>query len=176
MPLLLFNHQIEGHNLLMEARYRYRHLEYQKETLGKPVSRDAKGYDRFFERFVDYLLFKDEASLEGHTVSRNPEFEAAFRENRRSAKDDLSLKDFNLEDRIFEHRLSYLIDSRSFAEAPQGMKNEVYRRRWPILSAEDPPAGYEYFDPGERQRIVQILRETKDDLPDFWYGGFANRE
>ncbi|MEM6915225.1 MAG: hypothetical protein AAF491_01565 [Verrucomicrobiota bacterium] len=169
VPLLLFDHQVEGHNMIMEARYRYRHIQYQIEKRGEPESLVFMGAERFYGRLIDYLLFKKEAPLSGHLVERNPEFEADFRRSRKTTGDGLSLKDFHLDGRIMEHRLSYLIQSRSFLESPQGMKNEVYHRLWKILGAETPPEGYEYFDPGEREKIVHILRETHDDLPEVWY-------
>lgn len=127
------------------------------------------GYLSFlFDRLVRYLLFADEASLAGQVIQRNTQFEKDFREGRRTTSDGLSLKDFSLNGRMFEHRLSYMIQSRSFIESPQAMKDRVYNRLWGILSAEAPPEGFDFFAPGERDRIIHILRETHDDLPDQW--------
>lgn len=171
IPLLLFDHQIEAHNLLMEALYRHRHLEAETaKSEDGPRERTVRGTERLFDKLVRYLLFADEVSLEGYDFERNPEFESDFQRNSRKASDGTSLKDFNLEDRIFENRLSYLIYSRSFEEAPQEMRDRVYSRLWDILTPASPPEGYDYFDPGERARIVKILQETKDDLPAIWRG------
>ncbi|MEM6279161.1 MAG: hypothetical protein AAF733_06760 [Verrucomicrobiota bacterium] len=174
VPLLLFDHQVDGHNLLIEARYRFRLLEYQKETLGEPNSHDLEGAERFYDRLVEYLLFKKEASLAGHVIERNPDFEADFRSGRLQTQDGRSLKDFDLEGRLMRYRLSYLIQSRSFLESPRAMKNEIYLRLWDILGSETAPEGFDYFDPGEREGIVRILRETHDDLPEVWYGPVAS--
>ncbi|MDF2375132.1 MAG: hypothetical protein P1U81_02750 [Verrucomicrobiales bacterium] len=134
VPLLLLDHQIEGHNLIMEARYRQRHLDYQTEKKGKPESSAQRSADSLFERLTRYLLFKEEASLAGHRINRHPEFEEDFRANRKTTADGLSLKDLSLNGRLMEHRLSYLIQSRPFLESPQNMKDQIYNRLWAILS------------------------------------------
>ena len=167
LPLMIFDHQIEAHNLLMEARYRYRHFRYVAEQ-GEVPGRVREGRDRLFEKLVRYLLFADEASLAGHEMQPDPAFERDFLAERKTSEEGLSLRDFDLETRLFRHRLSYMIHSRTFAEAPAGMKRLVYDRLWEILSPADPPEGWDYFDPGERERIVSILRATKDDLPAEW--------
>lgn len=168
VPLLLFDHQIEAHNLIMEARYRHRHQEYQTAKFGKPVSRDLASNEAHFDRLVKYLLFADEVPLIGHQIEPNPEFESDFREGCKTTADGLSLKDLSLDGRIFEHRLSYMIQTRSFLESPQAMKNRVYDRLFTILTADDPGDEFGYFKTGERKRILRILQETHDDLPAEW--------
>jgi hypothetical protein len=48
------------------------------------------------------------------------------------------------------------------------MKQAIYRRLLEILAAEEAPAGFAYLEQEEKRRILQILGETKDDLPEGW--------
>lgn len=172
LPLMLFDHQIEGHALLVEARYRERITQYRAEqNEGKAPAWTLEETKEFFDKFVRYLLFADEVSLAGTPVAGSPDFKQDFLAKKRTDAEGHSLRDFDLESRLFRNRLSYLIYSDSFEGAPQSMKNRVYDRLWTILSAETPPEGYQYFEPGERQRILSILRTTKSDLPESWTAG-----
>jgi hypothetical protein len=39
---------------------------------------------------------------------------------------------------------------------------------WEVLSAESPAAPFDRLPRPERQAILEILRDTKQDLPDYW--------
>ncbi|MEM9016639.1 MAG: hypothetical protein AAGC68_06470, partial [Verrucomicrobiota bacterium] len=176
VPLLIFDHQIEAHNLIMEARYRHRQIGFETEKFGKPTSKTYKDTEKFFDRVARYFLFADEAPLTGHAIMRNPEYEAEFRKNRKQDSKGRSLRDFDLEDRIFRYRLSYMLQTPTFLDSPEGMKNRVYDRLWPILSSDVAPEGFKHFSKAERTAILEILLETQEDLPPSWKSTeFANR-
>lgn len=169
LPLLLFDHQIEAHNLIMEAIYRSRHAEYEAAKNGGVIPQPTReGTELAFARLVRYLLFADEVPLPGNGLIPSEDYKRDFMKGRRTNEGGLSLKDFNLNERLFSHRLSYMIYADSFEGAPLAFKEEVYERLWEILSPELPPSGYEYFEPGERSRIISIVRATKKDLPECW--------
>lgn len=169
LALLLFDHQIEAHNLLMETRYRWRLVEYERERSGGEASTIAReGLERGLRRLVRYLLFADEASLDGSALSVSSDFRRDFLASRRTDPEGRSLRDLDLGERMFTHRLSYMIDSQAFAEAPREMRALVYERLGGILLPEATPDDFDYFDEGEREAIVSILKATKDDLPPGW--------
>ncbi len=168
IPMMVFDHQIEAQNLMMEAVYRDRIWHHEVTKGGEPSVKTRKDTELLFDKLVRYLLFADEVSIEAHNIKPNLAFESDFKNG---AKTDLSgnrLKDFHLKGRLFQNRLSYMIDSRLFEEAPETMKARVYERLWRILSPEAPLEGYDYFEDGERERILAILRATKTDLPATW--------
>lgn len=169
--LMLFDHQIELHSLLIEARYRERISQYWAGKNGGNIPESTLAdTDKFIKKLVRYMLFADEVSLDVHTVKRNTEFEKDFFANKRVDADGNSLPDFDLKTRLFKNRLSYMIYSQGFENAPQFMKDRVYKGLWDILTPKTAPEGYDYFDEGEREQIVSILRASKDDLPDYWKG------
>ncbi len=173
-PLLLFDHQIEAHNLLMEVRYRWRLFEYERAKFGgKASSLASEGLERGMRRLVRYLLFADEAPLDGSGLVVSEQFRRDFAGRRRADPEGRSLRDPDLRTRLFSHRLSYMIYSQAFEDAPLEMRETVYARLHEILLVAEAPEGFGYFDPGEREAIVAILRATKDDLPPAWRAGAA---
>ena len=80
-----------------------------------------------------------------------------------------SLRDFDLKTRLFRYPCSYLIYSASFDALPAEMKDYVYKRLWQVLNADDDEAGdFSHLKRSQRRTILQILAETKKDLPGYW--------
>lgn len=172
--LLVFDHQVTMHYRLVEASYRARQALFDsklapEETDQRKLAegRPRTEFDEGVEMVVEYLLFKDEVEL-SKGVECDPEFRRAFTADRRCDQHGRSLKDLRLDGRIFENRCSYMIYSPTFDGMPVMMKQAVYARLHEILTSPEPPEGYEFLDTAERKRIVEILRETKPDLPDPW--------
>ncbi|HEU5117743.1 MAG TPA: hypothetical protein VFT74_14040, partial [Isosphaeraceae bacterium] len=62
---------------------------------------------------------------------------------------------------------SYLIYSRAFDALPGEIKDYIYQRLWAILNGqgtEDDPR----LDPEEARAIIEVLRQTRSGLPDYW--------
>ena len=79
-----------------------------------------------------------------------------------------SLRDLDLERRLFKYPCSYLIMSKSFDGLPGEMKEYVWRRLWKILKGEDRSEKFAHLSDQDRQNILEILRATQPDLPAEW--------
>ncbi|NNC87370.1 MAG: hypothetical protein HKN82_02790 [Akkermansiaceae bacterium] len=171
--LLVFDHQITMHNLIVEGTYRARQALFDSKLANDETDRaklgkeSAKLVKQAVRMIVDGLLFRDEAPL-GKGVVADPAFVEAFRADRRACGAGRSLKDFRLEDRIFEHRCSYMIHSPAFDGLPPILKAAVYKRLRRVLAADTPVERYAYLGTGERKAIMEILRATRKDLPEGW--------
>jgi hypothetical protein len=82
-----------------------------------------------------------------------------------------SLRDFDLEERMFEYPLSFLIYSEQFDGLPVEMKDYVYKRLWEILTGEDDSNAYLHLTNAKCRAIREILIDTKPGLPDYWTRG-----
>ena len=69
---------------------------------------------------------------------------------------------------MFEFPCSYLIYSASFQALPSDAKDYVLRRMWEVLSGQDQSKKFAHLTAGDRQAILEILRDTLPNLPDFW--------
>ena len=176
LALMVLEHQTEMHNRLHRAAAAFNRVIYLQSslsaTLNETPSKKLTGSalsvaEGETERILEYLLFCDEAPLEGG-IDGGGAFRDAFLHNRRDSPDGRSLKDFQLLDRLFKYRCSYMIYSSSFDALPGPLKAMVYRRLWKILQGKDPEEKFHHFSESERLRIKEILVNTKEDLPPYW--------
>jgi hypothetical protein len=61
-----------------------------------------------------------------------------------------------------------MIYAAAFDALPGEAKSAVYARMWEILSGKDTGTRYQRLTPADRRNIVEILRDTKKDLPDYF--------
>jgi hypothetical protein len=116
---------------------------------------------------VNYLLFVDEAPLPG-PVKGSSGFAEKFSAAGPRDRQGRSLRDLDLERRLFRYPASYMIYSPAFDALPPAAREAIYERLWHILSARDANPRYQRLSAGDRQAILEILRETKTDLPEYF--------
>ena len=151
VPHLVLDHQAHGHNLITRLNYEVR--------LAKPVSS--------LEPLVRYLLFLDEPPLPNR-VAGGAEYRTWFERQGRCDAQGRSLRQFDLQTRLFKHRLSYLIQSPAFNGLPETTRRDVLLRIKDHLVATDPKHPAAVIPTTERRTILQIVRETTGDLPPGW--------
>ena len=156
VALLVFNHQTLMHSYITRIGWEARVAEQQRENL--PRIRQAAA------DLVDYMLFIDEAPLAGRVQGTSGFAEQFARLGPRDSK-GRSLRDFDLVTRTFKYPCSYLIYSEPFNALPLAAKNAVYDRLGDILTGRVTDAKYARVSAADRQAILEILRETKRDLP-----------
>ena len=108
------------------------------------------------------LLFKKEFPLDGKVVdaSQSGKFVTEFKAKGKIDSRGRSLRDLDLQDRLFKYRCSYMIYSKSFSAFPESLKNSVLNRIKKVLISESPQLGYEYLEAEEKKAIFEILSET----------------
>ena len=83
-----------------------------------------------------------------------------------------SLRDIDLTTtRLMKYPCSYEIYSEPFDNLPASAKSAVYQRLWDVLSGKDKDQRYNVLSAADRTAIIEILRETKKDLPAYWFPG-----
>ena len=63
---------------------------------------------------------------------------------------------------------SYVIYSPAFDALPSLVKAPIYRQLWHVLSGEAREARYRALSLADRRAIVDILKDTKPDLPEYF--------
>jgi hypothetical protein len=61
-----------------------------------------------------------------------------------------------------------MIYSAAFDGLPAEVKAAVYQRMWQILSGAEHGAKYASLEAGGRQAVVEILRDTRAGLPEYF--------
>lgn len=166
LPHLLLEHQAGFMNLVLEATYRAR--TYRHIGKGEIKPEHVAVLDGLAEELVRYLLFADEAKFPAGGIRVDPQYREDFLADRREASGGISLKDLDLETRIFQHRCSYLIYSDVFQATSAPFKEQVYRILGAAISTENPDPDFAYLPDAEKETIRGVLRETLSDLPAGW--------
>ena len=81
-----------------------------------------------------------------------------------------SLYALDLERRLLKYPCSYLIYSPAFDALPPLVKAPIYQRLWDVLSGAERAPRYAALSPADRQAVIEILRDTKPDLPAYFAG------
>jgi len=159
VALLVFDHQLRMMNLLTRIGWQARALAHE----GRSEAAIGTALRDLANETVDYMLFVDEAPLSG--VVGTSGFAESF--SKRGPRDSKgrSLRDLDLKQRLFTNPCSYMIYSDAFEQLPAAAKRAIYTRLWEVLSGAERAPKYARLAAGDRDRITEILRETKKDLP-----------
>lgn len=174
VALMILEHQVIVHNQIVKAGFETRKALHDQISQGSEIDPSgAKSEDTARriqiagEALVDALLLVDEARLTSPIRGTSGYAEVFVRVGPRDSE-GRSLRDLDMKQRMFKYPCSYLIYSDSFNALPPEMRVFIWKRLWVVLSGEDPSEKFRHLGSAERQAIIAILRETKDDLPDYW--------
>jgi hypothetical protein len=169
VALMVFEHQTHMTNLLTYIGWEGRVAEFEGRGKIAPADRAAAPakIDEIARDLVDYLLFVDEAPLAGK-IEGTAGFTEMFAAAGPRDKQGRSLRQLDLDRRLMRYPCSYMIYSPLFDGLPAIAKDAIYRRMWRILSGAEKETSYTRLSPADRRAIVEILRDTKKDLPDYF--------
>lgn len=174
VALMVLEHQTQMHNRLTAANYETRRaLHYQAgiEKAFGPDKSDAmlesvrRRIDRAAEDVLRYLLFVDEAPLTA-PIEGTSGFAAVFAALGPSDPRGRSLRDLDLERRLFRYPCSYLIYSEQFDALPVPVRSRIGRRLIEILGGEGASTEFDHLGAEDRGAILDILQATKPELFD----------
>jgi hypothetical protein len=167
VALLVLEHQIRMTNLIVRIGWDVRVAQHDGQLAAQRGQLDSE-----IDEFVGYMLFGSEAPLR-EPVSGISSFSKTFAERGPRDKQGRSLRDFDLQTRLFRYPLSYMIYSAAFDGMPGLARERVYQRLYDILSGKDasPSVGglsLKNLSADDRHAILEIVRETKPNLPAYW--------
>lgn len=171
VALMVLEHQTRMVNLITRVGYETRMAVFNQRALnkelGQPVEEMSESTQRRIRNaaaeLVKYMLFEDEAAMHSEVKGTSgfaADFERAGIKDRRSR----SLRDLELKTRLLKYPCSYLIYSAQFDALPGLAKAAVYERLYRILTGRERSV----HTVAERTAVLEILRETKRDLPGYW--------
>jgi hypothetical protein len=170
VALMVLEHQTDTLNILTTASFEMRHAQYAIELAGDDsaakekasklhADRLAKNTDQIARAF----LFAEEVKLTA-PVSGTSDFTAEFAARGPKDSKGRSLRDFDLQTRMFKYPCSYLIHTPAFESLPGDLKQSIGKRMNEILAMAEPPKGLDHLTPTVLTAIAEILSETKPDF------------
>lgn len=168
---LVLTHQTMTHNAITKASFQTRQALHLQESLnrelGEPEDHEwpstVRRIESACESLVQCLLFAREAPLT-ERIRGTTEFEREFVARGPFSRDGKSLREFDLQRRLFRYPCSFLIYSKSFELLPKRAKIQVLNRLNEITSGKDQSSEYAHLGAADRQAIRSILSDT---LPEF---------
>lgn len=161
VALLVLEHQAQMTNLITRIGWEARLAEAARSPDAEARVREAA------RDVVDYLLFVDEASLTG-PVKGSSTFSQVFSNRGPRDRRGRSLRDLDLRRRLLRYPCSYMIYSEAFDALPAAAKSAIFTRLWEVLSGRDKQPRYRRLLLADRRAVVEILRDTKPGLPDYF--------
>jgi hypothetical protein len=158
VALMTLEHQTQMANLLTRLAWEARISHHE----GKTVDPDV-------EAVVRYMLFVEEAPLPEAIVAVST-FAKTFPQRGPRDRQGRSLRDFDLQRRLFRYPLSYMVYSPAFDALPGSVRERIYHRLYDVLSGKDQSQKFVTLSAEDRRAVLEILRETKPDLPTWWGG------
>lgn len=156
VALLVFEHQARAMNLITRAGWLAR-LAAGDRTPAQQTRLTAA-----IDELVDYLLFVGEAPIDH--VRGTSGFAERFSAQGPHDSKGRSLRELDLKQRLMRYPCSYVVYSAAFDGLPQSAREMVLRRMKSILSGGDGAPRYAHLKP-TRQAVLEILRDTKKNLP-----------
>ena len=159
--LMVLEHQAGMTNLITRVGWEARRVEFRESSAGDG------GLDLVTDaalQLVDYMLFVDEPPLPTKIMGSSGFAEYFSAREPRDSR-GRSLRELDLEHRLFRYPCSYMIYTDAFDALPVLAKDAVYARLWSVLSGQEQDEVYARLSRDDRQAIVEILRDTKSDLP-----------
>jgi hypothetical protein len=119
------------------------------------------------DEMVRYMLFADEEPLR-EPVAGVSTFTKTFPQRGPRDRQGRSLRDFDLNTRLFRHPLSYMIYSAAFDGMPDLVRDRLYQRLYEVLTGKDGTQAFARLSAADRRAILEIVGETKRNLPAYW--------
>jgi hypothetical protein len=156
---MILEHQAGMQNLITRLQY--------ESTRQSAAVGDAPAMQGLLDDFVQYLLFANEAKL-STPVQGGSDFATWFQTQGPRDKQGRSLRQLDLQRRLFKYPCSYMIYSEAFDALPRWVRLRVYNRLARILSGSDADSRSAALDVDTRRAVLEILTETKPDVPVAW--------
>lgn len=175
VALMVLEHQTQMQNLITRAGFETRAaLHYDKvmnRAMDRPLDHRSDSTIRRItavtNKLVDYMLFVDEFRLQD-SVRGTSRFAEEFTARGPFDAGGRSLRELDLKHRLMKYPCSYLIYSEPFDHLPAPAKECVYRRLFDVLSGSEQEGRFSHLTGADRKAILEILLETKSDLPEYW--------
>ena len=171
VALMVLEHQTQMQNFITRASYEARSAAHYDGVMSSALARPA-GYvsetttrriASVGDKLLRYMLFADEFQLTS-PVRGTSGFATDFQSLGVRDSQERSLRDFDLQTRLFRYPCSYLIYSPAFDSLPESVTQYVSHRLKVILLGKDGSDDFAHLSIDDRTAILEILTETKPEL------------
>jgi hypothetical protein len=162
VALLTLEHQTRMTNLITRIGW-----DTRIATAEGKLEASRPQLDAAIDDMVGYMLFVDEAPITG-PIKGVSTFSTTFPARGPKDKQGRSLRDFDLQKRLFKYPLSYMIYTKAFDSMPDWDRERIYQRLYNVLTGKNTDPKFARLSADDRRNVLEILRATKPNLPAYW--------
>jgi hypothetical protein len=169
VALLVLEHQIGVQNLIVRANFKSRTMLAREPNAAAERTWDAlsprmqRMLRPMLEDLVHAMLFADAAEITSPITSSSG-FDAAFEARGPRDRRGRSLRDLQLNGRLFRYPLSYLVYSPAFDALPDSARDYIYGRFVEILRGNAGADAFTTLASTDRRALLDILAATKPEF------------
>ncbi|MAI24419.1 MAG: hypothetical protein CMN75_00160 [Spirochaeta sp.] len=171
VALMVLQHQSQMHNAIAAANYETRQAVHQAKQMNELLERAPdhlsetarRRINTAAERVLQHLLMCDEFKLTDRIIGSS-QFTAHFEKIGKRDQRRRSLRDFDLQTRLFRYPCSYLIHSDAFDGLPMLVRTKILQKLVAVLTGEDTREAYQHLSSETRKAMLEILRDTKPEF------------
>lgn len=175
VALTVLAHQAAAHNVITKASFDVRSALHREvalnRELGEPENHRWPSTETILDSsatsLVECFLFCDEAPLAA-PIEGTTDFAHEFAAAGPAAADGRSLREFDLQTRLFRHPCSFLIYTASFDALPEELRTRFWTRMDAVLVRNEGGPAFGHLSADDRTAIRQILAATKPGAPKQW--------
>jgi hypothetical protein len=168
VALMTLEHQTQMTNLITRVGWEARMALHDNAAISKALGRPAADLsdstthriNSAAEELVTYMLFSGETKLTA-LIKGTSDFTAEFAKSGPRDSKGRSLREFDLQTRMFRYPCSYMIYSEAFDQMPDVVKARIFLRLKEVLTGKDTSAPFAHLTPADRKNIYEILTATK---------------
>ncbi|HTB68893.1 MAG TPA: hypothetical protein VK727_21915 [Steroidobacteraceae bacterium] len=161
VALLVLQHQVTVQDLLTRANFEVRNALARVGEKSSALSAKTRGaLHEYLDELAKAMLFGDAAPFID-TIRGNSGFAAWFEKQAVKDPQGRSLRDLDLQTRLFRYPLSYLVYTPSFDALPDYARDYVFARFAAVLQGRDTSASYAFMSAADRRDTLQVLTATK---------------
>jgi hypothetical protein len=168
---LVRGHEVQIEQLITLTSDATQSALFDEAKRGSTWEQAATEAQKHFERPADdllrYLLYADEAELIT-PIQELSDFKREFEQPGPFDRRGRTLRDLDPRTRVFRYPCSYLIYSREWDALAEPAKSYVYHRLHEVLTGKDRSPEFSGLTSDARTAILEILLDTKPDLPSEW--------
>lgn len=171
VALMVLEHQTQMHNLITRVSYETRRaLHYQEKMnsiFGRAPETTMESTQRRIsaacEQLLAYQFFSGEMPLDA-SIAGTGHFAEQFEALGPRDSQGRSLREFDLQRRMFRYPCSFLVYSDAYAALPDAARQYLARRMREILQGGDASKAFAHLTAGDRAAIEEILTQTAPHL------------
>ena len=171
VALMVLQHQSQMHNAIAAANYETRQAVHQAKQMNELLERAPdhlsetarRRINTAAERVLQHLLMCDEFKLTDRIIGSS-QFTVYFEKIGKRDQRGRSLRDFDLQTRLFRYPCSYLIHSDAFDGLPTLVRTKILQKLVAVLTGKDTREAYQHLSSETRKAMFEILRDTKPEF------------